>query len=91
MGVHTDFRLFESSSIIVPPHEQKKNVDRARDKGVELWDYQARVLYATTGELIQDPKLWKILEPITLWCDIQRENQKLIPHGYKFHSTCVSG
>jgi len=36
MGIHTDFRLFEAESIIIPAHEQQKNVDRAKSKGVEL-------------------------------------------------------
>lgn len=54
-------KIFSAPEDKIPPHVKRKNLEQATKAGIPLQVYDARVLYALSGDLSDDKKAQRSL------------------------------
>lgn len=66
MGIQPDMKLFKAPANIqeseLPDYIKKQNLEKAKDKGLDIWNYDAAVLYAVIWDLQNDEKAKRVLK-----------------------------
>jgi len=61
MSFQPDMKLFEAPLEHVPDHVKIKNLELVKNKWISIGDYDAKILYAVTGDLKDDKKARRVL------------------------------
>ncbi len=61
MNPQPDIKLLQAPLETIPSHVQEKNLHAAKDRGLDIGNYTASVLYGVTGELRNDKDAQRVL------------------------------